>query len=102
MFESSRLQGLHQLAKKLMIKGLPSLLRVAVSMVFPSMGGRLTEGIGAKALAAESLNSEMADEGNFFMVGVVCKGVKDGFCQSLGKNRVEDFLGKSLCKWCFQ
>ena len=71
-------------------------------MVFPSMVRRLTEGSCAKALPAESINSAMAAERNFFMVGVVCKGVKDGFCQSLGKNRVEDFLGKSLCKWCFQ
>ena len=46
---SSRLQGLHQVAKKLMINGLPSLFSLAVLIVFPSNVLSCTEGIWALA-----------------------------------------------------
>ena len=47
---SSRLQGLHQVAKKLMINGLPSLLSSAVLIVLPSIVLRLTAGSWALAV----------------------------------------------------
>ena len=76
MFESSRLHGLHQLAKKLMMKGLPSFESLAVSMVFPSMVRSVTEGSCAKAVPMESIKSAMAEERNLFMF--VCGGVNAG------------------------
>lgn len=44
MAESSRLQGLHQVAKKLMMRGRPALERVSVLTFFPSKLRNITAG----------------------------------------------------------
>ena len=46
------MQGLHQVAKKLTMNGLPLLLMVAVLTVLPLMSLRLIEGSWAEALNA--------------------------------------------------
>ena len=68
MLVSSRLQGLHQVAKKAMIIGLPLLEIVSVCTVLPSMSLRITLGRRSCADAAKLTNNKQRDKNNLFIV----------------------------------
>ena len=65
---SSRLQGLHQVAKKAMIRGLPLFEIVSVCTVLPSMSLRITLDRRSCADAAKLTNNKQRDKNNLFIV----------------------------------
>ena len=71
MASSSRLQGLHQVAKKSMMNGLPLFLRVSVRTLSPSIVLSVTAGSCAKMLPAEQVSIRMVMIRYLFMALVV-------------------------------
>ena len=64
---SSRLQGLHQVAKKAMTIGFPPLEIVSVCTLFPPMSLRTTWGRRSCALAAKLTSNKQKDKNNLFI-----------------------------------
>ena len=68
MAVSSRLQGLHQVAKKSMMIGFPLLERVSVLTVLPSMLFSVTAGSLDWAIPAKAMSVQMRVTNNFFII----------------------------------
>ena len=97
---SSRLQGLHHVAKKLMMKGLPSLLSRAVLTVFPLRSLSCTE--GSWACAAMLVMSSRARRMRLF---AFINGYKSlMFCGKsttfFYKNATKTYISMNYCYLC--